>query len=462
MRHNADKTGTFGRRGSFWSARTTEATKALARRLSHMAMQSGAERIVDRAACGLSGGGVTYARCFDLPWYPLSVGVLGADLQARFLGRFTEDYNAPGIIVIRRPNEESFPGDSNTLVAWPVAGAENYVLQAGPCEYVLLPVEGGDAYVPDVQDYRTRWVVPIPRGVRPASIAVGSRRLIAGVDFTLQNGALIFREDPQDIFRGCDFLHCLAGWIDVPYFLDYTLAADYDRPATQALNAYLKRHRSAPALLLALADLAGRTVASRTLEIAERHQHCLGTRYRTVDNETFDIDYNHTAYSPGDVIDAGSVIGGGIRVADGRPGSGMWHRQFDWSGGLDLGRLCPFPGLTIPDAPVRFECAEQTGSIFHVRPHLQGSPVALARYWRWLKACDIRNGTSLNAVFAFDTVGQDLAVNGVDFYFQHLLGEKALIVALDARKLGARCRDRCLRFLEQERMQNTVTIILDQ
>lgn len=462
MRHLDDKIGFFGRRGTFWHEGTTPNTRTLVQHMSHSAALHGADRVIERAINGVNTGGAVYSVNFEVPWKPLDVVTLGADLQARFVAQWAEEYGDPAMFVIRRPATVSLAGEGNVLITWPEPGPDTFILQTTECEYILLPVDGETPDAIDVQDLETRWAVPIPLDTRPCVISVGGRYLVAGIDFMYQRGVLIFKENPYEIFKDNSFLHCLSGWHDETYLLDYTLATDYDAAAQRAVNYFYRSSQSPVALRNALADISGRWVTDADIHIAEVQSWCGYLVYRTTDGRRLEIPYRHDPYEVGDFIPAGEIFGGGIRVGGGRPNGGMWHRAYDWSAGIPLEEISPFTGLTIPDAPMRFEAAEAVGGTFHVRPHVLANDPGnnqLANYWEWIKMAELASGLYLNDIFGFASVGDNEARNGVDFYFEHCLGEKGLVIELDQSNLGGRAYERCRAFAEKHKLHNTVLLI---
>lgn len=461
MRNFEDKVGVFSRVGAFWYEGTDATTKALARHLAHAPGITGADRVIEQAQRGLLDGGRVFRTNIDLPWRPDQVSTLGADLQARVLSVWGGSDAGVSYFVIRRPDVEMLPGQGAVSLTLPGGDNPDFTLTVNGCSYLLFPVAGGTPDAIDPSDLELKWLVPIPPEVSPAVIAVGNRYLIAGVDFQLQRGALVFREDPFIIFQDREFLHCLSAWTDGHYLFNYPLLVDHTRPSSQAVVTFLRQGQSTHALRDALADVAGRVVLSTAVTISTARQWCDCWIYLLSDGRELEIDYVHEPYGPGDYLPAGALFGGGIRVdGGGGPGRGAWYRIFNWSQGLPMDDISPFAGLTIPDQPVKFEAYAVHGDNFHVRAWLPGNEEVRARYWQWTRQCELTTGRHLNEVFSFTAVDEVAYRNGIDFFFEHCLGEKALVVELDRALLGGAAYQRCVDFVQREKLHNTVLIIL--
>jgi hypothetical protein len=337
---------------------------------------------------------------------------------------------------------------------------EDFVLKTDTCEYILLPVSGEAAEAIPAEDLRVKWAVPIPPGCRPAVIAIDSRYLTLGIDFTLQRNTLIFREDPHQLFSAGGKIHVLAGWRHQTYTLDYTLQVDHPAPSQRHVAYFYRSAQTAASLQKALAEVAGRVVLETSQEITQVQQWCDATIYTLRDGTRLEIDYAHVPYEVGDYLRAGEILGGGIRVAGGRQGQPHWYREFNFREGLPSETVSPFQGLLIPDHPVRFEAYEDAGDKLHVRPHLPGDEVTLANYWTWIKAAELANGYYLNDVLELAAVDDTVELNGLDFFFENGLNEHALIIELDQQYLGSGMVAVLRKFIEREKLHNAVPIVL--
>lgn len=291
-------------------------------------------------------------------------------------------------------------------------------------------------------------------------IARGSRYLCAGIDFTLQRNALVFRENPFELFAEQEFIHVLAGTRTGEFLLDYTTRTDYEGVSQQKVAHFYRSSQAPVALQEALADIAGRWIVDTDATITAKQVWCDVVSYQLDGTRWVEIPYKHTQYNAGDTIQAGTIFGGGIRVAGGKPASGMWHREFAWNNGIDMGEISPFSGLTIPDHPMRLEAYAQTGSYYHVRPWLEGDDATLARYWAWIKDAEIQSNYFINDELGLSGIGQETYRNGVDFFFEYCLETKALVVELDRALLGSRSFRSCQEFVRTERLHNTVLLLL--
>lgn len=459
MRHFEDKVGTFGRLGNFWSERTTLSTRADARHMSHAPLLTGSNFSLDQSALGLEGGGWAFASDIDLTWDPFNVAIIGPDLQERIITEFATELGVK-MFIIRRPLEGSLAGSGDVLVLFPYQGVENYVLRSSDCNYILLPVSGATPEAVPVEDLRVKWIVPIPQNIRPTVIAVGSRFLVLGIDFVLQQGALIFREDPFKLFSSQGKIHVVSAWKQQSFLLDYTLQVDHPAPSQQKVAYFYRSVQTAHSLRDALAEVAGRLVMSDGFEVAEVQQWCDAMIYISKDGRRLEIPYHHTPYQVGDFIAAGAILGGGIRVGGGRQDQPHWYREFNFGEGLPSSVVSPFPDLLIPDQPVRFEAYEDTGSKLHVRPHLPGDDAVRENYWHWIKQAELASGYYLNDILNIGDVGDSVYVNGLDFYFENGLNMFALIVELDEQVLGPGLVTALTQFVMREKLHNTVPIIL--
>lgn len=449
----ADRTPALRRAGSFWHQMLVSDQREQARHMAHASFLTALDDELKAAARALVGGGWEQRDSLALPWEPSNVVMVGPDLQERLLTLWAEDGAAEGtgMWIAARPMDYDLGRGDHAQIQVTLPDGSDIILKADSCNYYLFPAEGENDELPVVAlDLRPKWLVPVPLDVRPISLEVPGRMLVAGIDFICQPGALVFQENPHFLFS--DRLICQGAWLFTGYAFNYSQAADLVTARQRHIALFQQEAQSPTTVLGALAELTGREIAEADALVTAVKSFCSYQSY-TLDNERqLDIPYAHYDYVVGDQIFKGDLIGGGIQVWGPKPAEPHWYKHCVWGEGFMLSQIAPFETLLIPNAPVRFEAYATTGGKLHVRPHLPGDAAELTRFWAWIKSAEIASGFYLNDVIGLSLVGDEINLNGVDFWFENGLALKAIVIHLDNMVLTGAEREKCIAFLQREKL----------
>lgn len=399
-----------------------------------------------------------------VPYRQDLVEVTGPDLQKRIRVKFG-DATGASYTIIRRSSVPDF-GLAGLSVGVAVDELDpafnNQLLFGERCEYILWNNPGGLPGSPSealLNNYST-WIVPIPDTLHPLTIQAPDRLLLEGVDFTVGDGALIFREHPHDLFGEKLEFMCRSALVDEPHLFDHIFSTAGIKDVSDIARI---RHGKFGAKLLAraIARVAGLEVLDVESTLLEVITRCNGCYYR-FDTGMVKAAYRHTNLIAGTTYPAGTIIGGEmIVVRRPVPGSVRWYRDgVDWNTGLSLDSFCAVPGLTAPDYPVRVEVTSSTGDLKHAQMWLLGTDEARARYWTMCKRAEQQTGLTLAAALGLANEGDVAVVNPIDVIFDlGALSLSALIVELKMSNLPSVVRRRVVEFLQREKPAASTLII---
>lgn len=442
-----NKNRLLSKTGTFWGEGMAEASKSVARRLVHMPASPGLDVALDGCLAWASGEPSIWVTGEERSFKEEDIASTYNISQERIAlmadgVRLTFVSGSPPVV----PNA-AFPLFTENTDAYEVLAAETG-------QYLLWPVHGETLYVPS--NYRQDWFLPWEETLDPMVLGNAAGDLfVAGVDFTRSGNVLVFFQHPLKAFPGRR-IHVVSALRDQRALHSFTMKLDGVYGPTDYVAAWLRDRQSPLSFKLALAQVSGRVICPADTIIQATAPYAEGQLY-ICDGFELRVPYAHTALAAGASLEKDTVIGGGVEVFKGPAASGWW-RAMDWPTGLSLDTLCPIQGLTVPDKQIRLEAVSSTvpGKL-HTRAALEADAAALALYWQWTASAEIATGVWLADALSFANAGDTLNVNGLDFFFEYVLGARAMVVRL-AADLDPTALIRARLFLKQEKPLGVVIL----
>lgn len=442
----------LGRAGTFWQQNLQPDSLKFFRALTQQGFLQNLEEALTSVVLQLAGAPRVDAGPGMRRFRSSDIAVIGPDLQERWIARYADADSIP-VVVVRKPTSYDLGWSHAFAISWENDSSTNTVA-AGDCTYLL----GVDPDVSvslnlDPDDMRPLYLLPLPFGELPYALRIPGRQFTLGTDYYVGHGALIFRENPEDLFPGKYFLTTNTRK-DVNNLLDYTLGTDPFVGSAEPIARYFRETTSIGSLKAAAATAAGLTWLPEACVVLERYDRCVGSTYVT-DKGVHEARYEHTRHARGEALAAGAVIGGLLDILPGKE-----YRRLDWSNGLALKEFSPVSGIVVPDAHCRVEAYDQTGDNLHARISLGCAPAAEARFWQHIKTWEAVNGNYLSAAFPeLVDVGDVTTANALDVFFTYLLSQKAVIASVQVDNSGEIYRKRLTEFLKNEQPIGTLMII---
>jgi hypothetical protein len=315
----------------------------------------------------------------------------------------------------------------------------------------------------------------------PVRIQASGRTLALGIDFFLDHDFIFFRQDPTELFP--QGYYTVVSGIDTAY---RPIMADFlgiNVPEYQdIITQYVKKYQTPGWFKLAASAAAGMVILRQGGKLIDTQTSPYGTVY-VFEEETVRVSYEHTPLVVGNTYVKHYVIGDGLQILFGDPGT-RWWRQVDWRGGISLDPLIPtFKGLQLLDQDTYAfvagsDAASIGGSKAHVRLDMNNADWQREmEYWDGVSAQETALGFYLNNVIglldavdsgnpalldtfdkllASNTVTNDLntelgwpldkpdyavlpdklRVNALDVFFQAVLSDVAVVVYIDPTRIG--------------------------
>lgn len=391
-----------------------------------------------------------------LSFSPKAVGVIGGDLNLRVKAKWSDGVS--GYVVYRRPT--TYDEQMQKWVSFMTANDQaDEILQTEDCEYILAPafdeeVTGG---ISDLNDLRTKYVIPIPYDVTPQVILTPKGYWVQGIDFITTLGALITPHDPNLAFPNgkitCQMLQRRSSsWFDYIWQVDNVTSSGI------FIANYYRNTQNPGAFASAIAEACGLQVLPWDATLLEVDTFCR-FRYYRFDQGLLITDYPHDPMEAGLFYRKGTVIGDAVKVYSRPQGATWtWFRQLDWSAGLSLDGITPFSGLVAPDRPCRTYANGQTGGNIHAAITLDGDEQVQTKFWNHVGNAEIISGNYLNTVIGLSGPNDVKYVNPVDIYWQYLLSDRALIIELKTAVMGDYWDKRARAFIEREKPCGSLVI----
>lgn len=457
MLHSAtDKARALGRAGSYWYSKTSERSKELFRTLTRSAELINAPYQLQALSKQLVGGGAAHLPYQVVKFELGDVTVVGRDIHEKMREELQLD-DGSRIVFYRLPDRRDGGFRQHMLIEAFTTSANN-ALGAESCQFLAFADPGADNIRVAGSDWAVNYLVAIPFGVCPSGVLTPSRNLVAGVDFFVSDGCLLFQEDPYSLFPD-GFMTLMGCSTESPNLFDFTYGVDPFYGDGAPVADFQRRVSAPSALERAAAVAAGLTVSALEGYVVRRLDHCQGSRYVLKDG-VVDVPYKHARKAVGEHISAGEVMGGGIKLHWQTNGPG-WHRALDWSAGLDLGSLCPVVGINIPDRVCPCWVDGFDGSKLFARFDLGNSASAETAFWAHVRASEVSTGLLLNAAIGLSDPGDVKFLNPLDFYFEQYFNQSAIVAHVRLRGVSEDKRRRALAFLQAERLIGTLLFVKD-
>ena len=436
--------GLLSKIGTFWYRNTTPDTQSLIRSVLGLSQSVTAPSSIQAAAANAAGSSVVVEENITLTFRTPEVTYIGPDIQKRFVTKFG-DGGSSRFILAR--------ADSSRAMLTNLDAGDSEYLTTEDGAYVLLPSEDDAAVTLDA--ILQRWAVPAV-GCLPLAIATATRDLVLGIDYTAGVDCLIFSENPSTLFPNNKILTraCLK---TCRALLSYTWQVDQAPEGGVHIARYLRDTQSPKQFGLAVAEAAGFRIMPEDAVVRQVIPLRAGCRY-IFDQGAIDAVYPHTPLQAGDELAQHDVIGSPVRLF--AAGGASWYRGLDWSEGLSLDQLCQFNGIIVPDRPCRVHAVSQDTGGLHVRIELEGNAEAIDKFWQHIWAGEIRSGRYLNSAIGLQEVGGTSFLNPLDFYFDNLLGARAMVLKFDPAVVGTGYHKRALTFIQREKPVGCIPIVL--
>lgn len=449
IRRLLNKHALLGRLGSFWGQGVIPASLNIARKLSHFIDHSAATGSINQAVQQMAGVSVLPFEHKTVHFKPTDL-VTNEDPFSERL-RTVLGTSEGTVVIMRRPElyETIIPGLEMLTVI------EGLALLAENDSFLLFP--SMDGYGVTINMLRTAYFLKVPFNLTYTSLETPTRTLMAGVDFIQQPGLLIFVENPATLFENFNLV-VRAGYEKAPSPLCYTFQLDSVQGSMQRVSDYYRGQISASTFEKAIAAATGLTIVDKDTVVL---QVIVGAGYKrsyVTAEGMLEVPYKHTPMDLGTFLTAGTIIGGAVKVFGSQEPNATWWRESNWTRGINMDDFCAVKGLKIPDSNVLCD-AEYVSEDVHVRLHLLGSEAALQQYWALTRQNEIQSGFYMNSVLELADVNAIDYVNGIDFFFEHMLKVKSLVVELHTEELGAYYHHRAINFIKREKPSNILTII---
>lgn len=445
----------ISRVGDFWYQNASPAMKAQVIKLTTLGAQSRVASQMQEAADRLAGNCTVTEENLFYTFSDGDVWQFGYNLQARVADIVGTPSGA--FVTIRRPLAFEFFSDAVTAL-----DVDDHILTDEQVVGMPLAISS-----PDLQPVITLdqaaltpgFVLLIPQGWTPRSIvADGGTLMLLGVHYEAGPGYLKFDKSPLELFPRRQFL-CRAASRVKPHIFSYTWQVDDLFTDGRYVVNYYRHKQSIPALELAAAEAAGLVIADISGVILEVHPYANhSTRYILASGK-IDVPYAHTQLNVGDVIQAGTVLGGVFRLRSAADGPG-WYSAVTWGSGLSMDALCPVQGITFPNTSVTVTGASQDAGGIHIQMPLIGTSAAQTAFWNYVHQCETRTGIYWNSAIGLPNLSATASINPLQFIFQARLASRAFTVELNQTNVGADCTSKLLRFIQREKPLGSIQLNL--
>jgi len=451
-----DKARALARIGSFWVEGTTPRTKELMRTLTRMGELVNAPYQLQALAGQLVGETESCLPYLTVKFGLGDVAVIGRDMHTKIR---TELQLASGerLTFYRLPDRRD-GGFANHSIIEAFTSDAAAGLGSESCQFLAFPDRDANPIQVASSDWALHYLVAIPANVKPSGILTPTRNLLAGVDFEVSEGCLLFQENPHDLFPE-GFMTLMGCRSTMPNPFDYTYGVDPFFGPGDTITNFQRVDSSPAALEKAAATAAGLVIAPFNGVVSRRFDHCQGSRYVTASG-VLDVPYKHSRKQVGDAIVKGEIMGGGLKLYW-RTGSPGWHRAVDWSSGLQLDNLCPVPGVILPDRNCRCWAEGSSGGKLLTRIDMGNTSEIEDAFWSHVRTSEDLTGLFLNDVIGLTDVNDVRYINPLDFYFEQYFGDRAVVAHLRLRGVSEEKRRRAIHFLQTERLVGTLLFVKD-
>jgi len=239
------------------------------------------------------------------------------------------------------------------------------------------------------------------------------------------------------------------------------LQSDYMYTSGSHIVNYHRYSQSLKSLELAAAEYAGLVVAPFTSTISQILYFEDSTILVTIDG-VIRLPGFQEDFAIGDIVVKDTIMGGGFSLLgrEDANDSSTWYKAMDWSDGLSLAGVTPFPGLVIPNDISLAEAYEYNAEHdnFHVRFTMSGDTDQAEAFFARIKRVEVKTGWFLNDLFGFTTLNETTTFYPIDFYFELLLSNKAIVALVDTTIHSPAVRERLVEFLVKNKPVGSVVI----
>jgi hypothetical protein len=288
--------------GDFWYRVLNESSRPLARSLARLAEASPLATLLESAPAWLADNGAPVVTNLPVDVNPNDIVTVGLDLQARIVSPGTD-----GSVYVVRFSPDAGAGGRRAAPGAPEPSVDG--------EFVVVPVspDSTDAWYIPASNRQTVWLVPLPAGITPLSIRVGSRDWIAGIDFDNYPGAILCRHAPDHLVTRGRTMMLTAARVSRKCVFSYPARSDVASGTGKHVMSYLRDKTTSGGLLKALAEVAGMTVLEQAGVLREVVVLSAGADY-VFDYGRVSVPYIHTALEVGTEYPAGLVVGESLQV----------------------------------------------------------------------------------------------------------------------------------------------------
>ena len=299
------------------------------------------------------------------------------------------------------------------------------------------------------------WRMSITESIVPLALSTKLGPRVLGNDYSYSNGVLTFRESVFSLF---DFPRVHVNAYQEVLFNTHNYALWLEAPVQnlQEVARYCRENQTAAQFQKAIAVAAGYVVLPFTGVLQAR----IGNTY-VFDAGIVDVVYQHTPLTVGYTYDAGTVVGGVVRVYASDGVDLTWYQRLDWTQGLSLDSLTPFTGLSVQDASVTVSAtteSTQHAGKYHVTAPLVGDSGLQVKFWAHQAAAEDRANSFISTALGLGS-GGTASVNLLDFFFTYILGARGIVIDLPVYSDSTDYHARALRFIAREAPAGSIPII---
>ena len=240
--------------------------------------------------------------------------------------------------------------------------------------------------------------------------------LLLNSDFYIKGDLIQFKMDPRDVFSNNKFL--ITDGVRVPkniysFPLNYETTT-----VTNAVQNFARSSQSPRNFKLALAEISGLQVLQSTQTLKHiDNSDITGVVTYMFEKDVVVVSYPHELLVVNRRYPKDTIIGNGILMYTPDTNT-KWWKKIDFKGGLAIGPLVGKSGLLLPEGLVLAYAANAkdnsyAGDKLHVRLDLVGHPDDVDSFWESVEARESESGNYLNSIIGIG--GEDTQVVDSNF-----------------------------------------------
>jgi hypothetical protein len=463
-----NKHSIFGKLGDFWQRQLSESATggiAFANTFSHLTDGNQAVGQLRGISQRLAGSSNNIISNVSFTFNPADVSIINLNIDARAISGTYPYFNItkPGQYTLEQRAFLQVGDLPSTTGSDPSVADISVTLGDNDNGGIRMPIEDRDIVLTS-DEARLLYYVPIAINLTPIAIATEEKELTIGTGFLTAPGYILFYESPNVLFPNSR-IFCRSAYVKESHLMDYTYQVDNIYSGGEYMAQYMRATHSAPALRLAVAEIAGLPIIKTESILEAIYYNTVSTIYEFDTCVIRVPDYiEHTTLTVGTTYSAGTIIGEDyVKVYSKSNGTATpWYRHSDlasmWSSkGLVLSALTPFTSVIAADVTGTFSNNGATGS---GTAHLKLSGVtgsSTGSYWNFVRQSEIHTSKYIANV---PGVTAGATANVIDFYFDNMLTFNAVIIKLRTQELGSEIHENVLSFLRRDLPINVTPIIL--